>query len=160
MKSLYPILALLVCSLPNLGFAREAKVAVAYPLEYEGGNLPLKPNRAVKAMVVDNQIVLVQRGKRFALPVQGVSELSCSSEVQRRFGASVLGVVPVLHLGSSEKDFVGLTWTAHSPGGRPATVIFKLSAAEYRTFVAALEKQTGKKAVDTRKTPTVVHYGL
>jgi hypothetical protein len=40
------------------------------------------------------------------------------------------------------------------------TVLFKLNSGEYREFLAALERLTGRKAVDANKTPTVVHYDL
>jgi hypothetical protein len=39
-------------------------------------------------------------------------------------------------------------------------VIFKLGSREYRDFIRALERSTGKKAVDATKVPTVVHYDL
>jgi hypothetical protein len=39
-------------------------------------------------------------------------------------------------------------------------VLFKLNHDEYGDSVAALERQTGKKAVNTNTTPTVVHYDL
>jgi hypothetical protein len=40
------------------------------------------------------------------------------------------------------------------------TVLLKLNSGEYREFLAALERLTGRKAVDANKTPTVVHYDL
>jgi hypothetical protein len=37
-------------------------------------------------------------------------------------------------------------------------VLLKLSRAEYREFLAALERATGIKAVDTNQVQTVVRY--
>ena len=38
-------------------------------------------------------------------------------------------------------------------------VLFRLSG-DYHEFVSALERMAGKKAVDTNKVGTVVHYDL
>ena len=132
---------------------------MAYPAQYQGGSLPLKQNRAVQAVVAGKEVVFVQHGQRFVVPVQNIDEISCSTEVHRRFGASVLRLVPLVDLDKVEDYYVGVRWTDIARrAGR--TVLFKLNHDEHRDFVAALERLTGKKAVDTNKTPTVVHYDL
>lgn len=147
----------------TLSFGSDSRAeAPVFQPRYEGGNLPLKQNHAVNVTVAGNEMVLVQHGKRFALPLETLNRISCSSQVQRRFGSAVLGLVPVLRLGNSEEHFVGVSWASGTQAGNARTVevVFRLSAADYRAFVAALEQQTGKRAVDTRKTPTAVHYDL
>jgi len=141
------------------GFGREAKQAgFAYPLQYEGGNLPLKQNNAVTAVVAGNEVIFVQHGHRFVVPVQNINEISYATDVHRRFGAAVLRLVPLVDLDKVEDRYVGVTWTDNTR--RAVKVLFKLNHDDYRDFVAALERLTGKTAVDTNKTPTVVHYDL
>ena len=151
-------MALLLC-VPCPG--RETKPSgTAYPLKYAGGTLPLKANDAVKAVVVDGQIILVQHGQWFVLPVQNITEIACGTDVRRRFGAALLGFVPLVDLDKAEDHYVGVTWTENTRGssGRTKEVLFKLSRANYRPFLDRLEHATGMKAVETARTPTVVRY--
>jgi hypothetical protein len=142
------------------GFGGEAKpIGTAYPAQYQGGSLPLKQNNAVKAVVAGNEVVLVQHGQRFVVPVRNINEISCATDVHRRFGAAVLRLVPLMDLDKVEDRYVGVTWTDNTRRG-DRTVLFRLNHHEYRDFVAALERLTGKKAVNTNKTPTVIHYDL
>jgi len=78
--------------------------------------------------------------------------------VRRRLGASVLDVVPLMHLGESADHYIGVAWTGASANAARAQVLLKLSRAEYREFLAALERATGIKAVDTNQVQTVVRY--
>jgi hypothetical protein len=64
-----------------------------------------------------------------------------------------------MHLDKSETYYVGLTWTDGS-GAAKVDAVIRFSAGEYRDFVAALERLTGTKAVNTGKVPTVVRYDL
>ena len=130
--------------------------AAAFPVTYAGGNLPLRHDK-VTARFDNGAIVFVQHGQRIAVPVENITAISCGSEVRRRFGAAVLGVVPWMQLDKSETDYVGVTWKNDA---REVEVLFKLGSREYRDFLSALEASTGKKAVNAHKVPVVVHYGL
>ena len=154
---LWPSMAFLL-SIPVFG--GEAKPAgTAYPLRYQGGSLPLQQNHAVNAVVAGNEVIFVQHGRRFVVPVGNINEISCAADIRRRFGASVLRLVPLMDLDKIEDHYVGVTWS-DSALKADRTVLFKLNQAEYRDFVAALERLTGRQAVNTNKTPTVVHYDL
>src|ERR1700688_1968089 len=89
------------------GFGGESKQAgTAYPVQYEGGSLPLKQNRAVNAVVANQEVIFVQHGQRFVVPVANINEISCAADVRRRFGASVLRLVPLVDLDKVEDDYV------------------------------------------------------
>jgi hypothetical protein len=140
---------------------QQEKGGTKYPAQYEGGSASLKQNHGVKALVGTDQIVFVQHGRSISIPVQSISGISCATNVHRRFGAAVLGLVPLMDLDKTETHYVGVAWTDSTrPGTGTAEALFKLSAGEYRGFVATLERLTGKQAIDTAKTPAVVHYGL
>jgi hypothetical protein len=147
---------------PCAGFARESKnVATAnYPATYEGGTLPFG-HRKVKAMLGTDQVILVQHGRRIAVPASSITDIACATGVHRRLGAAVLDVVPYMHLGESENHYVGVTWTNSAATGATTPkveVLFKLNKSEYTAFLSGLERLTGKKAVDTNQTLTAVHY--
>ena len=149
----------LLSSIPGLaGSAKEP--GIKYPLHYEGGSLPLKQNHSVRAVAAVNELVFVQHGQRFVIPATSISEIAYGNEVRRRFGAFVLGHVPLVDLDKVEERYISLTWTTSNGMTASGTVLFKLNRAEYGEFLAALERLTGKKAVDANKTPTVVHYSL
>ena len=80
--------------------------------------------------------------------------------MRRRTGASVLDVVPLMHLGESQSRYIGVAWTGANGNTVQAQVLLKLSRGEYRGFLAALEQLTGIKAVNTNQVPTVVHYEI
>jgi hypothetical protein len=141
-------------------FGGTKKPAASFPAEYIGGSVPLRQNHSVRAVVAGGEIVIVQHGRQLSVPVRSISRISCATDVRRRFGAAVLGRVPLVDLNKVQTYYVGLTWTDDARPGANHEVLFKLNAGEYRDFVAALERLTGKQAVDTRKTPTVVHYDL
>jgi len=136
-----------------------AKKAAAYPLTYAGGSLPLHQSK-VRAALGKNEIVFMQHDRRIAVPVKNITEISCGTEVHRRLGASMLDVVPLMHLGETENHYIGVSWTGENGSTSRAQVLLKLSRAEYRDFLAALEQATGIKAVNTNQVPTVVHYQL
>src|SRR5579863_9300070 len=120
----------------------DPRTGTSFPAQYEGGSLGLKQNRSVKAVVAGNEVVLVQHGRRVSVPVQNISEIACATEVHRRFGAAVLGLVPRMDLDKARAHYVGVTWTDDTgPGAslKTAEVVFKLNASEYRNFVATLE---------------------
>jgi len=131
----------------------------AYPVKYEGGSLQLG-HRTVTATLTGDQILLRAGRQRIAVPAKSITEIAYGDGVRRRFGATVLDVVPFVRLGEAEGHYVGVSWTGG--GGSPAKseALFRLSGSEYRDFLAALERLTGKKAVDTNQVPTVVRYGL
>jgi hypothetical protein len=156
MKSFSLFLVLATSLLPQSLVAKDA--AIEYPATYAGGSLPLDHNK-VHAELGKDEVVFMQRGRRIAVPVKSITEISCGTEVRRRLGASVLGVVPLMHLGESEDRYIGVAWTAGVNSAR-AQVLLKLSRGEYRDFLAALEQATGIKAVDTNQVPTVVRYQI
>jgi hypothetical protein len=143
-------------------FGRQAgKAGTSYPAEYEGGSALLKQNHGIKALMGPGEVIFVQHGRRIAIPVESIREISCSTNVHRRFGAAVLGLVPLMDLDKVQRHYVGVTWTDSTRAGTgKEEALFRLSAGEYRDFIAALERLTGKQAIDTGKTPTVVHYEL
>lgn len=150
---------LAVLSLPVIGFASDPKKdRIAFPATYVGGSLPLSHDK-VKAELGEDAVVLVQDKRRISVPIKDITQISCGREVRRRFGATVLDHVPLMRLGESEENHVGVTWT---DGARTATVevIFKLNKDDYHEFLAALERRTGMKAVDTTRVPTVVRCDL
>jgi len=153
---------LLAVAQPGAVFAGQSKNAANadYPANYEGGSLPLRHSK-VKATLGAEEVILMQRGFRIAVPAISITEIDCSTDVHRRMGAAVLGVVPYMHLGETENHYIGVTWmTSDETGGKTprAEVLFKLNKSEYSSFLAGLERLTGKKAVDTNQILTTVHY--
>jgi hypothetical protein len=157
MKILSLTLFLSIALLPSTALAKKA--ATEYPATYAGGSLPLDHHR-VRAALAKDEVVFMQRGRRIAVPVKNITEISCGTEVRRRLGASVLDVVPLMHLGESETRYVGVAWTDSKGNAARTQVLLKLSRGEYLGFLAALEHATGIKAVDTNQVPTVVHYQI
>ena len=117
----------------------------AYPATYEGGSLPLNRSK-VTASFHNGAVVFVQHGQRVSIPVQNITAISCGSDVHRW-----------MPLVKTEANYIGVTWTRDH---REVEAIFKMSGAEYRDFLKALEASTGKKAVNAHKVPVVVHYDL
>ena len=134
------------------------KNATAYPAKYSGGSLPLDHHK-VRATLAKDEVVFMQRGHRFAVPMKSITEISCGTEARHRLG-TVFGVVPVIHLGANETHYVGVSWIGANGDGQNAEALLELSAADYRGFLAALEQATGIKAVDTNQVPTVVRYRI
>jgi len=155
MKSWPAFILLSIVFVPSDALAKKA--AAAYPVTYAGGSLPLNHNK-IRAALGRDEVIFTQHSRRIAVPLKNITEISCSTAVHRRLGASVLDVVPLVHLGEAENHYIGVAWT-HAGTAR-AEVLLKLGRAEYREFLAALEQGTGIKAVDTNRVPTVVHYSL
>jgi len=133
------------------------KAATEYPATYAGGSLPLNHHK-VRAALGKDEVIFTQGGRRIAVPVKNITEISCGTEVRRRLGASVLDVVPLMHLGESADNYIGVAWSGANGNTAHAQVLLKLSRGEYRDFLAALEQATGLKAVNTNQVPTVVRY--
>lgn len=153
---------ILTIAWPVAGVAGQSKSAVAanYPASYEGGTLPFDHSK-VKATLGADEVILVQHGRRVAVPASSITEIACATDVHRRFGAAVLGVVPYMHLGASESHYIGVSWQDAAATGTKAPkveVLFKLNKTEYSAFLSGLERLTGKKAVDTHQTLTTVRY--
>jgi len=157
MKLRHASLLLFIGLLPSSVFAKKA--VDAYPVTYAGGNLPLNHNK-VRAAIGKDEVIFTQHGNRIAVPVKNITEISCGTEVHRRLGASVLDVVPLMHLGETEYHYIGVSWTDNAISTAPVQVLLKLNRSEYREFLAALEQSTGIKAVNTNQVPTVVHYSI
>lgn len=141
--------------LPHAVLAK--KTVSEYPATYAGGSLPLDRQK-IHAVLGNNEVIFTQRGRRIAVPVKNITAISCGTEVRRRLGASVLDVVPLMHLGESQDRYIGVAWTAASGNAARTQVLLKLNRGEYRGFLAALERATGIKAVDTNQVPTAVRY--
>jgi hypothetical protein len=157
MKILTISLFLSIALLPHAALAKKA--ANDYPAMYAGGSLPLNHHK-VRAALGKDEVIFMQGGRRIAVPVKNITEISFGTEVRRRLGASVLDVVPLMHLGESETHYVGVAWTGANGNAARAQVLLRLSRGEYRDFLAALEQLTGIKAVDTNQVPSVVHYQI
>jgi len=157
MKLCSALLFLAITLLPSAALAKKA--ATEYPATYAGGNLPLDRHK-VRAALGKDEVVFMQGGRRIAVPVKSITDISCGTAVRRRLGASVLDVVPLMHLGESADHYIGVAWTGASGNTVRAQVLLKLSRGEYRGLLAALERATGIKAVDTNQVPTVVRYRI
>lgn len=94
-----------------------------------------------------------------AIPLKNITTISCSTNSHRRFGAAVLGIVPMMHLDTEEKRYIGLSWAFGNQASKVEAVL-KLSNGEYREFLTTLERLTGRKAVNTHEVATAVQYGL
>ena len=157
MKLFPAFLFLSIALLPPAALAKKA--ATDYPATYAGGSLPLDHHK-VRAALGKDEVIFMQGGRRIAVPVKNITGISCGTEVRRRLGASVLDVVPLMHLGESEDHYIGVAWTGANGNTARAQVLLKLSRGEYRDFLAALEQATGIKAVNTNQVPTVVRYEI
>lgn len=155
MKILSAFLFLSITLLPPAALAKKAPAD--YPAIYAGGSLPLDHHK-VRAAFGKDEVIFIQGGERIVVPVRSITEISCGTEVRRRLGASVLDVLPLMHLGESQDHYIGVAWTGSNGDAALAQVLLKLSRTEYRDFLAALEHATGLKAVNTNQVPTVVRY--
>lgn len=144
----------------SAAFGATGKPDASYALSYEGGSAGFKPHRTVRVVVTGNQVVFVQDGRQVSVPVENISAISCATNVRRRTGAAVLGRIPLVDLDKAQTHYVGITLADDSVAGanRSGELVFKLTRDEFRSFLPNLERLTGKQAVDTGKTPTVVRY--
>lgn len=153
------ILPLFLLAVSILTPIASAKKAAEYPATYAGGTLPLEHNR-IRATLGADAVVFMQGGQRIAVPLKSITSISYRTEVRRRAGASVLDVLPLMHLGESAGYYIGVGWTGTHGNSAQPQVLLKLSRAEYRDFLAALQQVTGIKPVDTNHVPTVVRYQI
>jgi hypothetical protein len=154
----WPVFLFVSISLPPPA-ALAKKAFNDYPATYAGGSLPLDHHK-VRATLDKDEVIFMQGSRRIAVPVKNITEISCGTEVRRRLGASVLDVVPLMHLGESADHYIGVAWTGAGGNNAQAQALLKLSRGEYRDFLAALEQVTGIKAVNTSQVPTVVRYRI
>ena len=61
------------------------EIGMAYPVQYQGGSLPFKQSHAVSAVLANSEVVFIQHGQRFVVPVPDIREISCGTSVRRRF---------------------------------------------------------------------------
>src|ERR1044072_3415933 len=90
----------LLCGLfaASTAFAETArKSGLTVVAKYEGGTLPLNQGR-IRATIAEDEVVFHHGSQRVAIPLKNITALTCSTDVRRRFGASVLGMVPLMHL--------------------------------------------------------------
>jgi hypothetical protein len=146
MKFLAVSLFLSIAWLPP---AALAKKAADYPATYAGGSLPLN-HQKVRTALGKDEMIFVQGARRIAVPVKSITEISCGTEVRH----------PLMHLGKGQDHYVGVAWVGAGGTGAHAQVLLKLSRGEYRDFLAALERATGMKAINTNQVPTVVRYQI
>jgi len=128
-------------------------------VKYEGGTLPLNQGKT-RATISADGVVLSHRNQAFSIPIQNITRVSCSTQVRRRSGATVLGVIPRLHLRTTEEHYVGLTLEADRQETSRIEAVLKMNGSRYREFLTTLERLTGRKAINTSKIPTAVQYGL
>jgi hypothetical protein len=158
----WPVFLCLSLTLLSVDAAGTKKSGFTVLVKYEGGTLPLNQSK-VTATVAEDEVIFVHGNERFAVPLKSITALSCGTDVRRRFGASVLAMLPRMHLDKVEMYYVGLTWTGNSREGKKTSkveAVLKLSNSEYHDFVAVLERLTGIKAVNADKVPTVIRYDL
>lgn len=155
MKALSAFLFVSITLLPQAAPAQ--KTPADYPAVYAGGSLPLN-HQKVRAALGKDEVVFMQGDSRIAVPASSIKEISFGTGVRRRLGASVLDVVPLMHLGESETHYIGVAWTSPSGNTARTQVLLRMGRGEYREFVSALEQLTGIKAIDTNQVPTVVRY--
>ena len=128
------------------------KAETAFPVTYAGGSLPLRHDKVTAKLRRRGHHIYAARTPHCGA-CEKITAISCGSEVRRRFGAAVLGVVPWMQLDKAEKDYVGVTWNEDA---RKMEVLFKLSSREYRDFLAALEAPPARK----QSTPTRCRWWL
>jgi hypothetical protein len=130
----------------------------SYSAAYEGGTLSLTRNK-VKATLGADRVMITQGRRVVSVRARDIVRISYGNNIRRRFGAAVLDFVPLVRWGEAETLYIGLTW--NGPGGAPqAEALFRVDRGDYQPLLAALERLTGLKAVDTRQVPTVVRYRL
>lgn len=134
------------------------KTGFSAPVTYEGGTLPLNQGK-LKVTISGNDVVFLHGNRMVSVPLKNITAISYSTDSRRRFGASVLAVVPMMHLDTAQQHFIGLSWTGGAQQSKSEAVL-KLSNAEYLEVLTLLELRTGRKATDTHEVPTVVQYGL
>jgi hypothetical protein len=154
----WPLFLCLSLTLLPVNAAGTKKAGLTVPVKYEGGTLPLTQGRS-KATISGDAVLFSHGNQKVAIPLKNITTISCSTDVHRRFGASVLGVVPKMHLDTEAQHYIGLSWADGDQASKIEAVL-KLSNGEYREFLSALERLTGRKAVNTHNIPTIVKYGL
>lgn len=152
---LWPVFLLLSASILPAA-ARADQGGTAYPATYEGGSLPLNHDK-VHATLGADAVIFTQGSRRIAVRSKDITGIAYGTVVRRRLGAAFLNVVPLMHLGSSEDYYVGVAWAGDDPD-KPVEVLLKMGRDEHRDFLAALQRLTGIRPVDTTQVPTVVRY--
>jgi hypothetical protein len=119
----------------------------------------MNPGR-IRATVAEDQVVILHGSKKLTIPLKNITAITCNTDVRRRFGASVLGIVPLMHLDKAETHYVGLSWNGDSEKTPKAEMVLRMTNAEFRDFLAVMERLAGIKAVNADKVPTVVRYEI
>jgi hypothetical protein len=161
LRCLSLFLALGVCA-GTVSYAEATrKTGLTVLAKYEGGTLPMTPGR-IRATVAEDQIVILHGSRKMSIPLKNITAITCNTDVRRRFGASVLGMVPLMHLDKAETHYIGLSWTGDAAGEKTsrAEIVLRMTSAEYRDFLAVMERLAGIKVVNADKVPTVVRYEI
>jgi hypothetical protein len=154
----FPVLLMVCLAAGNSAFAAPAhKAGFTILAKYEGGTVPMSAGK-IKATVAEDQVIFQHGAHRLVIPMQNITAVTCNTDVRRRFGASVLAMVPRMHLDKAESYYIGLTWTAEKSS--KAEMVLRLTGSEYRDFLAVIERLAGIKAVNPDRVPTVVRYEL
>jgi hypothetical protein len=152
------VLCLLLALLPA-NATTTAKAGITVPVRYEGGTLLLNKGKA-KVTITEDELVFTHGNQKLSVSLKNISAVTCGTEVRRRPGATVLGMVPRLRLDTTEEHYVGLTLEAGGQETSKVEAVLKMTGGRYRDFLTTLERLTGRQAADTAKAPTVVQYGL
>jgi hypothetical protein len=141
---------LLICSLllalpwARTGFAKPKNAGATYSLKYVGGSLPLSHHKKLRATVAEDSVVLRQGHRRVAVPAASITEITQAGET-----------------GANAGLYVALEWAGNAPAGgqaRRVEAVFETGSLERSAFLTALQRVTGKRAVNTDAVPTVVRY--
>src|SRR5215472_17249656 len=89
-------ISIAVCTAAT-GSAETRKSGLTVPVTYAGGTLPITQGK-IKATVEEDALVLHHRSQKVSIHIQSITAISSGTDIRRRFGASVLGVVPGMHL--------------------------------------------------------------
>jgi hypothetical protein len=135
------------------------QTGITVPVKYEGGTLSLSRGK-LTATITEDELVFTRGNQKLSVSLTNIRAVTCGIEVRRRSGATVLGVVPRLHLDTAEEHYVGLTLEAGGQMNSGIEAVLKMNGGQYRDFLTTLERLTGRRAVNTGEIPTVVQYGL
>jgi hypothetical protein len=120
-----------------------------WPTKYEDGTEAVEKGTKMK-VTVGKERIICEAGKRapFSILVATVTEVSYDTKSRRRWAeagavaAASLGVALVFMALKTTKHFVNILWEEN---GARKEVIFKVGKGEYVSFLAELQRVTGKE---------------
>lgn len=119
-----------------------------WSMKYETGSLFIKKGSKMK-VTVGSEKVLCASGKEipFAIPVTAITQVTYDTKARRRMGEAAaiailsLGVAAAFMFVKTKKHFVNIVW---EEDGTEKEIIFKVGKKEYVSFLAELERVTGR----------------